>query len=156
VIELVVADLAAPLAAGHVGERGVDRQPVHPGRQRRVTAEGVQAAEHPHEHVLGDLLGLDRTDDAVDQPEHAPLVLVVQRLHGPGLAAPAGLDQDGVVADRGRGAVRERTGTGDVAGGFGVRHGILWAGWTLRAGAGLPASAHRQTVASPRRVRVSM
>ena len=103
--QAVVADLVAAAAPREVRQRRVDGQPVDPGRQRRVAAERREPAEHPHEHLLRDLLGVGRADDAVRHAEHAALVLVVEHLHRARLAAPARGDQLGVV---GRGSPRRR------------------------------------------------
>jgi hypothetical protein len=62
----------------------VDREPMEPGRERRLAAELAQLLPGPHEDILGDFVGLLRAEhparEAVDPADMGPVEPLEGRL----------------------------------------------------------------------------
>ena len=82
-----------------VRQRGIHRQPVDPGSQRRVPAKPPEPPEDSDERLLRHLLGFTGAGDARRQREHPPLVAVVQRLLAARGATSNRVEQCGLVGD---------------------------------------------------------
>ena len=79
-----------PLRRAAVGpealDHHVDREPVQPGPERRVAAEGPELLPDAHEDVLRQLVGVAAAGHAADEAVHARQVQLVQLLEGADVA----------------------------------------------------------------------
>ena len=86
------------LARADAAERDVDADPVEPGRQPRVAAEPLEAAERDHEHLLDEVVEIGAVaEDAVEVAGDLAAEAVIELVVRGALVGAAARDQVGLV-----------------------------------------------------------